>query len=111
MFLKIERIYITIQKYFPFLPNSPASKIGLSEVVNKKRSEEAKNLIEDEDIKKTFEFYIENHKNIRLVIFTKNFCRTTNYYTVIRKIFSNQTRCTNNAIITYFASNIYYGIW
>ena len=40
MFLKIERIYLTIQKYFPFLPNSPASKIGLSEVVNKKRSKE-----------------------------------------------------------------------
>ena len=48
MFLKIERIYPTIQKYFPFLPNSPASKIGLSEVVNKKRSKEVKNLIEDD---------------------------------------------------------------
>ena len=58
MFLKIERIYLTIQKYFPFLPNSPASKIGLSEVVNKKRSEEAKNLIKDKDIKKTFEFFL-----------------------------------------------------
>ena len=65
MFLKTERIYLVIQKYFPFLPNSPASKIGLGEAVNKKRSEEAKNLIEDEDIKKTFEFYIENHKNIQ----------------------------------------------
>ena len=54
MFLKIERIYLVIQKYFPFLPNSPASKIGLSDAINKKRSEEAKNLIEDEDIKKTF---------------------------------------------------------
>tara|TARA_B100000378_G_C18000220_1_gene396952 strand:- start:91 stop:921 length:831 start_codon:yes stop_codon:yes gene_type:complete len=65
MFLKIGGIYLTIQKYFPFLPNSPASKIGLSEVVNKKRSKEVKNLIEDEDIKKTFEFYIENHKDIQ----------------------------------------------
>lgn len=64
MFLKIERIYLVIQKCFPFLPNSPASKIGLSDAINKKRSEEAKNLIEDEDIKKTFEFYIKNHKNI-----------------------------------------------
>jgi len=65
MFLKIEEIYQIIQKYFSFLPNSPASKIGLSEIANRKRNEEAKNLIEDEDIKKTFEFYIENHKNIQ----------------------------------------------
>ena len=65
MFLKIERIYLTIQKYFPFLPKSPASKIGLSEIANVKRNNETKNLIEDEDIKKTFEFYIENHKDIQ----------------------------------------------
>ena len=65
MFLKIEDTYQKIQKYFSFLPNSPFSKIGLSGIATNKRNAEAKNLIDDKNIKKIFEFYIKNHNIIQ----------------------------------------------
>ena len=65
MFLEIEKIYQKFNSRFAFLPNSPTTKLKLNKIIEKRRNIAVKNLIEDEDIKKIFKFYIENHKDIQ----------------------------------------------
>tara|TARA_Y100000996_G_C22536087_1_gene648323 strand:- start:867 stop:1697 length:831 start_codon:yes stop_codon:yes gene_type:complete len=64
MFLGIEKFYQKVRKKTNFLPNSPAKKIKLNQIIEKKRNNEIRNLIEDNDIKEIFKFYIENHEKI-----------------------------------------------
>ena len=64
MFLKIEDIYQKVRKNIKILPNSPATKIKLNKMIEKRRNNEIRKLIKDEDIRKSFEFYIANHKQI-----------------------------------------------
>jgi len=65
MFLKIEKIYQKFNSRLKFLPNSPATKLKLNKIMGKMRNTEVTNLIEDQDIKKIFEFYLENHSDIQ----------------------------------------------
>jgi len=81
--LKIANLYQKIVKnYLTFLPNSPAAKLGIgsdekqpsgeklaladrnTSYFFKKMSADIVKLIEEPDIKKTINFYIENHENI-----------------------------------------------
>ena len=64
MFLKIANLYQKIVKnYLTFLPNSPATKLGLN--LFQKISVDVMKLINEPDIKKAINFYIKNHEDIQ----------------------------------------------
>jgi len=64
VFLKIENLYQKIVKnYLTFLPNSPATKLGLN--LFQKISVDVMKLINEPDIKKAINFYIKNHEDIQ----------------------------------------------
>ncbi len=64
MLLKIANLYQKIIKnYLTFLPNSPATKLGLD--LSKKINTDIVNLITEPNIKKAINFYIENHEDIQ----------------------------------------------
>ena len=64
MFLKIANLYQKIVKnYLTFLPNSPATKLGLN--LFQKISVDVMKLINEPDIKKVINFYIENHEDVQ----------------------------------------------
>ena len=64
MFLKIANLYQKIVKnYLTFLPNSPATKLGLN--LFQKISVDVMKLINEPDIKKVINFYIKNHDDIQ----------------------------------------------
>jgi len=64
VFLKIANLYQKIVKnYLTFLPNSPATKLGLN--LFQKISVDVMKLINEPDIKKAINFYIKNHEDIQ----------------------------------------------
>ena len=64
VFLKIANLYQKIVKnYLTFLPHSPATKLGLN--LFQKISADVMKLINEPDIKKAINFYIENHEDIQ----------------------------------------------
>ena len=72
MLLKIANLYQKIVKnYLTFLPNSPATKLGIKPLnfmtggLFKKISRDIVKLVTEPDIKKAINFYIENHENIQ----------------------------------------------
>ena len=90
MFLKIEKIYQKFNSRLKFLPNSPATKLKLNKIMGKMRNTEVTNLIEDQDIKKIFEFYLENHYQI-----FSGFIRWANYTVYSTRNFVQRLECAD----------------